>query len=174
MTCSGFSLTLSSLIRPTAIFHIVDGPSPRGYRAMEVNVPVVRLVCQDGAGTFLIQCPRDDAVFYCAYCCQLKPIWIIILIHSHKLMLRAPLYTVHLYVSNSKVSTYLNITLHQAPSNAINIIRVHPTLSKDIFQMTFRLYDTSESRHSTICHLKHGHTYYVCMYLYFIMYMLHR
>lgn len=109
MTCSGFSLTLSSLIRPTAIFHIVDGPSPRGYRAMEVNVPVVRLVCQDGTGTFLIQCPRDDAVFYCAYCCQLKPIWIIILIHSHKLTLRGSLYTVHLYVSNSKVSTYLNI-----------------------------------------------------------------
>lgn len=31
MTCSGFSLGLFSLIRPTAIFHIVDGPSPRGY-----------------------------------------------------------------------------------------------------------------------------------------------
>lgn len=124
MTCSGFSLTLSSLIRPTAIFHIVDGPSPRGYRATEVNVPVVRLVCQDGAGTFLIQYPGDDAVFYCAHCCRLKPIWLIILIHQRELTSRAPLYTVHVqYASNSKVFAYLNIILRRSPSNAINIIR---------------------------------------------------
>lgn len=81
MTYSGFfslGSSLSSLIRPTAIFHIVDGPPcPRGYRATVVNVPVVRLVCQAAARElFLFSVLETMLYFIVRRRRQSKPIWI--------------------------------------------------------------------------------------------------